>query len=393
MSGSSSIFRDIDKLSPRYVPKVLQHREDQMSFLSSLYETALENIQEKYLQVSQLVGPVGTGKTSTAIRFGEMLEEKASKRKIKLKHVYLNGKMEGASRYTLYRSLLADVAPKISTRSLSPEEMLRQLVKYLREEDRYLLITMDEIGYFCKHSKEQLVYNLTRLNELTIPKPSRVIGVMFIARNLSFHERLDPSELSTLGRLIVQFPRYSEQQIKDILEVRVGEAFKPGRVGDDLLEFVGDVTASPPINGDLRVALDLLLYSGMLAEREGYDRVLPEHVRRVLGETHPSLTTEDILYLSDAGKMILLGMVRALKAGKVPYVGLREIREDYLVVCEEYEVDPVEEVEEEVQELIDRGIVDMKSLTKFGISGVPAEDLERFLNGIMQRLKNGLRRE
>ena len=116
--------------------------------------------------------------------------------------------------------------PKISTRSLSPEEMLRQLVKYLREEDRYLLITMDEIGYFCKHSKEQLVYNLTRLNELTIPKPSRVIGVMFIARDLSFHERLDPSELSTLGRLIVQFPRYSEQQIKDILEVRVGEAFR-----------------------------------------------------------------------------------------------------------------------------------------------------------------------
>jgi cell division control protein 6 len=388
-----SIFRDVDKLSPRYVPKILRHREDQMKLLSSLYASALDNIEKRYLQASQLVGPVGTGKTSTAIRFGEMLEEKASKRKIKLKHVYLNGKMEGASRYTLYRSLLADVAPKISTRSLSPEEMLRQLVKYLQDEDQYLLITMDEIGYFCKHSKEQLVYNLTRLNELTIPKPSRVIGVMFIARDPSFHERLDPSELSTLGRLIVQFPRYSEQQIKDILEVRVGEAFKPGRVSDDLLDFVSDVTARPPINGDLRVALDLLLYSGMLAEGEGYDRVLPEHVRCVLGETHPSITTEDILYLSDVGKMILLGMVRALKAGKVPYVGLREIREDYLVVCEEYGVKPVKEVEEEVQELIDRGIVDMKSLTKFGISGVPTEDLERFLNGIMQRLKNGLRKE
>ena len=267
MSRSSSIFRDVDKLSPRYVPKVLQHREDQMKVLSSLYESALDNIEKRYLQASQLVGPVGTGKTSTAIRFGEMLEEKATKRKIKLKHVYLNGKMEGASRYTLYRSLLADVAPKISTRSLSPEEMLRQLVKNLREEDRYLLITMDEIGYFCKHSKEQLVYNLTRLNELTIPKPSRVIGVMFIARDLAFHEHLDPSELSTLGRLIVQFPRYTEQQIKDILEVRVGEAFKPGKVDDDLLDFVSDVTGKPPINGDLRVALDLLLYSGMLAER------------------------------------------------------------------------------------------------------------------------------
>ena len=389
----SSIFSDTDKLSPRYVPKVLQHREDQMQFLSGLYETALDGIEDRYLRVCQLVGPVGTGKTSTALRFGEKLVDKASGRKIKLRHVYLNGKMEGASRYTLYRSLLAEVAPKILTRSLSPEEMLRQLVGYLREENEYLFITMDEIGYFCMHSKEQLVYNLTRLNELTIPKPSRVIGVMFIARDLSFHERLDPSELSTLGRLIVQFPRYSEQQIKEILEVRVDEAFKAGRVSDEVLGFLSDVTAKPPINGDLRIVLDLLLYSGMLAEREGLERVLPEHVRRVLGETHPAITTEDILYLSDAGKMILLGMVRALRAGKVPYVGLREIREDYLVVCEEYGVKPVEDVEEEVEELIDRGIVDMKSLTKFGISGVSAEDLERFLNGIMERLKNGLRKE
>jgi cell division control protein 6 len=364
-----------------------------MQFLSGLYETALDGIEEKYLRVSQLVGPVGTGKTSTAIRFGEMLEEKASERRIKLKHIYLNGKMEGASRYTLYRSLLADAAPKVLTRSLSPEEMLRQLVGYLQREDEYLLITMDEIGYFCTHSKEQLVYNLTRLNELTIPKPSRVIGLIFIARDLSFHERLDPSELSTLGRLVVQFPRYSEQQIKDILEIRVSEAFKRGRIDDDVVGFVSDVTAKPPISGDLRVALDLLLYSGMLAEREGLERVLPEHVRRVLGETHPAITTEDILYLSDAGKMILLGMVRALRAGKIPYVGLREIREDYLVVCEQYGVKPVEEVEEEVEELIDRGIVDMKSLTRFGISGVSAEDLERLLNGIMERLKNGLRKE
>lgn len=79
----SSIFRDMDKLSPRYVPKVLQHREDQIRFLSGLYETALDDIEGKFLQPSQLVGPVGAGKTSTAIRFGEMLEEAASERKIK----------------------------------------------------------------------------------------------------------------------------------------------------------------------------------------------------------------------------------------------------------------------------------------------------------------------
>jgi len=234
--------------------------------LSSFVETALDNMERAHLRVVQLVGPVGTGKTSTAIRFGDVLEETASKLKIRLKHVYLNGKMDGTNRYTLYRRLLAAVAPDMATRSLSPEEMLRQLVNFLRDENQYLLITMDEIGYFCTHSNEPLVYNLTRLNELTVPDPCQVIGVIFIARDLTFYERLDASELSPLGKLVITFPRYTEQQIRDILEVRVEEAFKPGTVGDDLIDFVSDVTASPPINGDLRVALDLLYYSGMLAE-------------------------------------------------------------------------------------------------------------------------------
>lgn len=67
----SSIFQNVDKLSSRYVPKALQHREDQMRFLSSLYETTLDNIEDNYLQPSRLVGPVSAGKISTAIRFGE----------------------------------------------------------------------------------------------------------------------------------------------------------------------------------------------------------------------------------------------------------------------------------------------------------------------------------
>jgi hypothetical protein len=67
---------------------------------------------------------------------------------------------------------------------------------------------------------------------------------------------------------------------------------------------------------------------------------------------------------------------------------LRSLREYYGVVCEEHNVKPAEDLEEHVQDLIDRGIVEMKSLTKLGISNVPAEDLERFLNGILQRLRS-----
>jgi len=386
----SLIFKDRSRLSPRYIPDRLPHREKQIESLFSIYRDALDNVGNAFLRPVQIVGGVGTGKTCTTTKFGEMMENEASKRRVPLTHVYVNGKVDGASRYTLYRRILEKASPAVSSRSLSPEEMLTQMVKNLINEGRYLLISFDEVDYFCKRNKEGVVYDLTRLNEMTPGEPCNVLGVLFIARDLSFYNLLEPSELSTLGYTVIKFPRYSSEQIKDILEERVSAAFKPNKVSDEVLEFISDVTAQPPINGDVRVALDLLLYSGNLAENMGFDRILPDHVRRVFGETHTAITTEDIVNLDETGKLVLLGLVRALLVSKTPYVGLKDISEYYRLVCEEYNVKPFNNMEEYVEDLIDRGIVNMKSLTKLGISGASAEDLERFLNGILQRLRSGL---
>lgn len=387
MSRESTIFKDRNKLSPRYIPESLPHRERQIDSLLSIYKQALDDVNSFLLQVTQIIGDVGTGKTCTVLKFGKQIEDVAGRRRIGLTHVYVNGKIDGASRYILYRKILGKAAPAISTRSLSPEEMLFYLLRYLRDENRYLIISFDEIDYFCKRSKEHVVYDMTRLNEVDPDHPCHVLGVIFIARNLSFHKFLEPSELSTLGHGVIEFPRYIPEQIKDILLDRVELAFKPGTVDNEVLDFISDVAAKPSINGDVRVALDLLLYAGNLAQNLGFAEVLPDHVRRVYGETYPGITTEDILNLDEHGKLLLMGLARALYGNKTPYVGLREIRDAYRIVCEEHDVKSAEEVEEHIQDLVDRGIIEMKSLTKIGLSNVAAEDLERFLNGILERLR------
>ena len=387
MSRESTIFKDRNKLSPRYIPESLPHRERQIDSLLSIYGQALDDVNSFLLQVTQIIGDVGTGKTCTVLKFGKQIEDVAGRRRIGLTHVYVNGKIDGTSRYILYRKILGKAAPAISTRSLSPEEMLFYLLRYLRDENRYLIISFDEIDYFCKRSKEHVVYDMTRLNEVDPDHSCHVLGVIFIARNLSFHKFLEPSELSTLGHGVIEFPRYIPEQIKDILLDRVELAFKPGTVDNEVLDFISDVAAKPSINGDVRVALDLLLYAGNLAENLGFAEILPDHVRRVYGETYPGITTEDILNLDEHGKLLLMGLARALYGNKTPYVGLREIRDAYRIVCEEHDVKSAEEVEEHIQDLVDRGIIEMKSLTKIGLSNVAAEDLERFLNGILERLR------
>lgn len=385
-----SIFLNKDKLSPLYIPKTLPHREGQLQLLSSLFKDVLERIEEAYLKFAQLIGGVGTGKTCTAIKFGRSLEEEAKRRRINLKHVYINLKLEGGSRFILHKTLQEKAAPELSTRGLSPEEMLRQMVKYLRNERKYCLITFDEIDYYVKHYvKEHVIYDLTRIGEVYPGEPIGVVGVLFIARDIKWRELLEPSEISSLGRVFIEFPKYSASQIKDILKDRVLESFRHGAVSHEVLDFISEVTAKQPINGDIRYGLDLLLYSGILADSEGYGYITLDHVRRVHGKIHPAITTDDILNLPDIEKYILLSVAKALKNRRTSYVSLKDVMNEYKAVCEEHKIKPVKDLEEYIQDLYDRGIVDIK-LLKIGILGIPTEDLIQYLDDLIERVKLGL---
>ena len=384
------VFKDRNKLSPRYIPSSLPHREEQLQALVALFEDALDRISETFLRTVQIIGGVGVGKTSTAIRFGESLQARARERKIDLAHVYINLKLQSSGRVVLYRHLLERGAPEIRTTSLSADEMLYQLVKYLMSRGKYLLLTLDEIEYYIRHTKEHIIYDLTRINELSPERPCGIIGLIFISRDRSFHSLLDPSELSSLGRTTIEFPQYTSKQIQDILEARVSEAFRRGTVSEDVLEYIADVAAGPPVNSDVRYALDLLLHAGNLAERQGLDEILPEHVRKVHGEIYHQITSEDILELPDEERLVLLAVARVLLNRKTSYVTLSEIQEGSALVAEEYGL-KLRDVDRLLQDLSDRGIIQVKSLTQIGIADVPAEGLVRYLNSLMERVETGLK--
>lgn len=390
MTNRISVFIDEEKLSPRYIPENLPHRDGEIEQLLSFFKDTLENISKSHLKTIQIIGGVGSGKTCTDFRFAQILLEQAEEQGINLKHVYINLKLQGKSKVVLYRNILEQGASEIYSASLSAEEMLRRLVKYLQDEKKYILISLDEIDYFLKHTNQQIVYDLTRLSEINPGKPCGVIGLIVIARNTDFHQNLDRSELSTLGRNYVEFKPYTSSQIVDILEQRVKEAFRADALSNEVLEYIADITVKPTVNGDIRYALDLLLYSGHLADNEGFKHVTPEHVRKVHGETYHPITSEDIQNLSEREKYVLLGLVRSLKYEETPYTSLGEIRSSCDVVCEEYDANKIEKLEEIVQNLHDKGIIDIKSLTKIGVSGLAAEDLSRYLDNLIERVKSGM---
>lgn len=384
--SESAIFRDRSKLSPRYVPEELPHRQAQLEQIVHVFSDAAKDPDRFPLTILQVVGVAGIGKTSTVLRASKMLEDRFAASRLVLKTAYINLKLQGGNKFAIYRFLLERIAPELPASGLSAEEMLRYLLRYLRENKQYALIIMDEIDYLIKTSKDTgIIYDLTRLNEFEPDKPCNVKGVVFIARSTEFYGRLEPAELSTLGRVPMEFHPYSIGQVSDILESRANQAFNPKAIGSDVIDKVASITTSPEVNGDVRYALDLLLYAGNLAESQGTGRVTLEHVRKVHGQVHPSITTEEIEQLSKNHLVSLIALVRALKSKKKPYVELKDIRLYAAEIAEQLGMKKID-VEDYLDDLKARRLVDIKSFKEIGLHGASLAELEPVL---MSKVKGG----
>jgi archaeal cell division control protein 6 len=371
---------------------MLLHRESQMRQLEDFFSASLSNPDRAFLKTAQLIGPAGTGKTSTLTRFGERFTAEAKNRGITAQHVYVNLKLQGGSRVVLYRYLLEKATPEVYSSSLSAEEMLRAMIGELRHSNKHLIISLDEIDYFIKSTKEtRVVYDLARLNEIDPLQATNVLGVIFVSRNKEWHEKLDAAEISTIGRFAIEFPPYRSSEILDILAQRSEEVFQPGVVPSQVLAYIADLTASPPVTGDIRYGLDLLLFAGMVAENQSSERVRLDHVRLVHGELHPSITEEDIMNLPKKEHVIvLLAVVRSLRnKEESPYASLKDIRTGMNLLSQEMKIKPVDDLETYVQDLHDRGLIEIRSLNEIGIPGASTRILEGYIESLLRRIEDG----
>ena len=375
----SIIFKDRKKLSPRYLPKEISHREKQIDLLVRTFLDIKDDPDKFPLTVIQIIGPAGIGKTSTVIKFSDILENELRKSKINIKIVYINLKLQGGNKYAIYKYLLSCIAPELPAQGLSAEEMLRQMLDYLILNNVYSIIILDEIDYLIKISKEiGIIYDLTRLNEFDPSKKCNVKGVIFIARSTEFYEKLDEAELSSMGRAYIEFPNYTIDQVSDILIRRSKDAFQDNVIGTDIIDWIAKIVVSPIVNGDIRYALDLLSYAGNLAESEGTEKVLLDHVKKINKQIYNGITDDDIKELSKLQIIILLGIIKGLKIKNRDYIDLKEIRMQSLEIAEKYKLRKLD-VEDILDDLATRKIIKIISLKKISLISSSIENLEKSL--------------
>ena len=304
----SRIFRRREVLMPDYVPDVLPHREAEIRRLATTLAPALRGERPNNVFI---YGLTGTGKTAVARYVLRRLEEKARQVGVPVRGVYVNCR----HRDTPYR-VLADIAEAVGVRvpftGLSTGEVFARLVKGLKARGGIYIVVLDEIDFLVKRHGDDVLYKLTRVNEVLEGRAR--VSIIGITNSVKFIESLDPRVKSSLGEEEMVFPPYTAEQLRDILEARARQAFQPGVLDDDVIPLCAALAARE--HGDARRALDLLRVAGEIAERRGDERVTREHVLQARMEIERDRVAEVVRSLPLHGKLVLASILIATGGGR-----------------------------------------------------------------------------
>ncbi len=387
----SHIFRDESKLMPEYVPDSLPYREKQLKQLITIYRGFIEAPGSAFYRAIAY-GPVGTGKTAVSKKFGSMLKRRAERRGLDVKYIHVNCYRD-RTLFMVAKRIARGIYSKFPERGYSAQEYLEMAWGYLEDKEAYAFIVIDEFDYIARTNPDA-IYMLTRLSDPLLQAEQRM-SILFVVRDISFLYMLDQAFVSTLQHNIVEFKPYTSKQLAKILEQRVEEAFRPGVVNSEVINFIASLAGvDGEGNGDARYALELLWRAGKYAELDESDEVKPEHVRKATHDIHPGVRVEELENLTNHELLLLLSLAAVLRSTGAAFVKLSKVEEAYRSICESLGLKPRmhTQIWEYVQRLKRMGFISSRvnSLgrgrgrsTFLGLSGIPASMLEAKIRRIL----------
>ena len=295
-----SLFTNRDALSSDYVPGRLPFREKQIAGIGEILSPVLHGSRPSNLI---LYGKTGTGKTAVARYVLRRLKTSAAEQGIKVNTCYANTRFAGTE-YRVLSTLAEEINLKIPFTGLSVGEAFARLESTINASKSNVIVILDEIDFLVSNYGDDLVYELTRINERLTPSKVSFVG---ISNDLQFKELLDPRCLSSLSEEEMVFSPYTASELKIILAERATAAFCTGAVEEAAIGLCAALAGSE--HGDARRAVDLLRVAGEVAEREASSRVEEKHVRAAVQRIERDRMVEAIRSLPLHAKLVLLSIL------------------------------------------------------------------------------------
>jgi cell division control protein 6 len=315
----TNIFRNRDALRHDYIPDHLPHREDEIKYIGEVVAPLLLHNKASNLFV---YGKPGTGKTAVVRFVLNALSKKAGELRANIRCVLVNSRLEG-SEYRILASISRQIGLSIPFTGLATAEVFRRIVNYVKGNNLYLLIALDEVDVIVRKEGENLLYELSRINENFSTHRVSFIG---ISNEITFKQILDPRILSALSEEELVFKPYTSDELFDILTERAIEAFFDAVCDPMVIKYIAALSASE--HGDARRALDLLRVAAETAERNGKSMITTECVQEALRKIERDQVNEVIKTLPIQSKILLVSILKNLGDPKAQHTS-GEIYSEY----------------------------------------------------------------
>jgi len=293
------LFKNREALEPSFIPDVLPHRNSEIEKIAGITACALKgDVPPNFL----CYGMTGTGKTATVRYISQKLAQHSTKPPW---WVYINCTVVSTP-YRILAHIYNTIVGKeiIPSTGLPKDVILKKLLGLLDQyiKDSICFLVLDEIDILIeKKGGNEILYNLTRLNESLDHCRTSVIG---ISNKLKFTEFLDARVNSNLEEEEpIVFKPYNANQLYDILKLRAEIAFKEGVIDDGVIKLCAGLAAKE--NGDARKALQLLRKAGEIAERNQTKKILENHVEKAQKDIDKDYIVEYIFSMPLQAKLTL----------------------------------------------------------------------------------------
>ncbi|MCD6476548.1 MAG: ORC1-type DNA replication protein [Candidatus Aenigmarchaeota archaeon] len=342
------IFANRQVLTISFTPREIPHRDEQTNELGRILAPALKGGRPSNIFI---YGRTGTGKTCLAKMVTSELEKAAHINGFNVKTLYINCKMKKSAdtEYRLLAGLSREFGYDVPFTGLPTDQIYNIFFKALDSESQTVILIIDEIDTLVQKTGDEILYNLTRINEDLKNSRLTIIG---ITNNLDFIEKLDPRVRSSLSEEEIVFPPYNAIQLQDILRQRAEIAFMPNVLEDGVIEKCAALAAQE--HGDARRALDLLRVAGEIAERKLKSKVSIEDIDAAEDKIDVDRIIEVVKSQPKQSQAVLWSILNLEKR----YIETSDILDKYKEIC----------VKNGLKQLTSRRISDLiNELVLFGI--------------------------
>ncbi|MBI2141874.1 ORC1-type DNA replication protein [Candidatus Woesearchaeota archaeon] len=354
-----SLFRNKAFLQSAHVPETVFHRDAEISAIAGILAPSLRSDKPSNLFV---YGKAGSGKTLTVKHVARELRKQAEARNVALSILYLNCKLKkiADTEYRLIAQLARAFGRAIPPTGLPTEEVYKVFHSAVDSSGGVTILLLDEVDELVKKAGDEILYNLTRIND---DLQSAKLSVVGISNDMVFLDALDPRVKSSLSEEELVFPPYNAVQLQDIISHRAKDAFADGVLEGGVIEKCAAYAARE--HGDARRCLELLRVAGEIAERNNFDRVLIKHI-----DTADEKIERDrlmsILTSQPKQSQATLYSVVSISAKKQGLIFTGDVYELYKSVCGRIGIRPLTQrrISDIIAELDMLGIISVKVISK-----------------------------